>query len=134
MQYLWAFCVITIGAIIISITQHRNTSRNDCTKTQGPRSTTPGVGMGLENEQALVEQACRNPQAFRQLYNHYFPKLYTYMSYRVGRAQDAEDLTATVFMKVVEELGRFQWRHDNSFAAWLLTIAHHCVTNFRRDT
>jgi RNA polymerase sigma-70 factor (ECF subfamily) len=89
--------------------------------------------MTLDCDQALVEQALHDPQAFRQLYSHYFPRLYTYMSYRVGRAQDAEDLTAAVFLKVVEQLNRFEWRHDNSFAAWLFRIAHNSVSNFHRD-
>jgi RNA polymerase sigma-70 factor (ECF subfamily) len=53
----------------------------------------------------------------------------------VGRKQDAEDLTAEVFLKVMEELGagRFEWRHNNSFAAWVFRIAHNLVGNFRRD-
>src|SRR5215212_3473111 len=89
--------------------------------------------MTLDCDQALVEQARRDPQAFRQLYGCYFPRLYSYMSYRVGRAQDAEDLTAAVFLKVVEQIDRFQWRHDHSFAAWLFRIAHNSVSNFHRD-
>jgi RNA polymerase sigma-70 factor (ECF subfamily) len=89
--------------------------------------------MSLEYEQGLVEQAPHSPQAFEQLYDYYFPKLYAYVSYRVGRARDAEDLTAAVFLKVVEEIDRFEWRHDNAFAAWLFRIAHNSVSNFHRD-
>ncbi|MFL5732560.1 MAG: RNA polymerase sigma factor [Chloroflexia bacterium] len=89
--------------------------------------------MTTDTDQALVERASHDPQAFRQLYGLYFPRLYAYISYRVGRVQDAEDLTAAVFLRVVEELGRFQWRHDQSFAAWLFRIAHNLVSNFHRD-
>src|SRR6476469_4501493 len=89
--------------------------------------------MTTETDRALVERASHDPQAFRQLYNLYFPRLYSYISYRVGRVQDAEDLTAAVFLKVVEELDRFQWRRDHSFAAWLFRIAHNLVSNFHRD-
>jgi len=84
-------------------------------------------------EQELVEKARRDPQAFRQLYDHYFPRLYAYVSYRVGRAQDAEDLVAETFLKVVEEIGCFEWRHEGSFAAWLFRIAHNLISNFYRQ-
>jgi len=88
--------------------------------------------MNAESEQRLVKEARRDSQAFMQLYNSYFPRLYAYVSYRVGRAQDAEDLVAEIFMKVVEELDAFRWRHDNSFAAWLFKIAHNRVSNYHR--
>ncbi|MBC7250003.1 MAG: sigma-70 family RNA polymerase sigma factor [Anaerolineae bacterium] len=83
-------------------------------------------------EWELVEKARRDPQAFKQLYNHYFPRLYAYVSYRVGRTQDAEDLVAETFLKVVEGIGRFEWRHEGSFAAWLFRIAHNLIGNFYR--
>ena len=88
--------------------------------------------MTVESEQRLVEEARRDPQAFRRLYNAYFPRVYAYVSYRVGRVQDVEDLTSEIFMRVVEEIHSFQWRHDNSFAAWLFKIAHNHVSNFHR--
>jgi RNA polymerase sigma-70 factor (ECF subfamily) len=87
-----------------------------------------------ECEQELVEQSRSDPQAFRALYNRYLPRLYAYMSYRVGRKQDAEDLVAETFLKVVEDLKRFEWRHDNSFGGWLFRIAHNLSLNFQRDT
>lgn len=90
--------------------------------------------MSFDCEHLLVEQALCDPQAFRQLYNLYLPRVYTYISYRVRRAQDAEDLVSEVFLKVVEELNGFEWRHDNSFAAWLFRIAHNLVSNFLRDS
>jgi len=87
-----------------------------------------------ECEQDLVEQARSNPQAFKTLYNRYLPRLYAYMSYRVGRKQDAEDLVAETFLRVVEGLGRFEWRHDNSFGGWLFRVAHNLSLNFQRDS
>ncbi len=89
--------------------------------------------MNLEDEQALVEQAQHDPQAFRQLYAFYFPKLYAYVRYRVGKRQDAKDLVGETFLRVVTELGKFRWRADGSFAAWLFRIAHNLVSNFFRQ-
>ncbi|HET9495759.1 MAG TPA: sigma-70 family RNA polymerase sigma factor [Chloroflexia bacterium] len=90
--------------------------------------------MSVECEQQLVERAPGDPEAFRQLYNIYLPRVYAYVGYRVGAEQDTEDLVADIFLKVVEELGRFEWRHSKSFAAWVFRIAHNLVANFHRDT
>lgn len=83
-------------------------------------------------EYALVEEARYDPQAFERLYNRFFPRLYAYVAYRVGRTQDAEDLVADTFLKAVEALGRFEWRHEGSFAAWLFRIAHNSISDYHR--
>jgi Sigma-70 region 2 len=64
----------------------------------------------LDNERALLQKIHTEPEAFRQLYRHYFPRVYAYVAYRVGRRQDAEDVVADVFIKVVEGLKRFEYR------------------------
>ena len=85
-----------------------------------------------KEERALVEKARRDPAAFKALYDHYFPRVYAYVSYRVGRAQDVEDLVADTFLRVVEGLDEFRWRGEGSFAAWLFRIAHNLVSDFYR--
>jgi RNA polymerase sigma-70 factor (ECF subfamily) len=84
------------------------------------------------SERTLVEQARDNPDAFRELYRRYFPRVYAYVAYRVGRVWDAEDLTANIFVRVVESLERFEWRGDGSFAAWIFRIAYSEVGQFYR--
>ena len=86
----------------------------------------------LDFEQSWVAAAQRDPRAFERLYSHYFPRLYAYVAYRVGRAQDCEDLVADTFLKAVEGLERFEWRHAGSFAAWLFRIALNEVTDYHR--
>ena len=85
-----------------------------------------------KQERTLVKKAQREPTAFQELYNYYFPKVYAYVSYRVGRVQDTEDLVADTFLRVVERLDEFQWRGEGSFAAWLFRIAHSRVSDFYR--
>lgn len=85
-----------------------------------------------EQERTLVEKARREPATFQELYNHYFPKVYAYVNYRVGRVQDAEDLVAETFLRVVEEIGHFEWQYEGSFAAWLFRIAHNSISDFYR--
>jgi RNA polymerase sigma-70 factor (ECF subfamily) len=91
--------------------------------------------MSFDDEERLIEEArYGDSRAFRQLYSRYFPRLYAYASYRVGNVQDTEDLVSQTFMKVVEEIDHFEWRHDNSFAAWLFRIAHNLISNYHRHS
>ncbi len=85
-----------------------------------------------EQERALLKKARQDPAAFKALYDHYFPRVYAYVSYRVGRVQDVEDLVADTFLRVVEGLDEFRWRGEGSFAAWLFRIAHNLVSDFYR--
>jgi RNA polymerase sigma-70 factor, ECF subfamily len=86
------------------------------------------------HEKAHIERAKRDPEAFRALYQHYFPRVFGYVAYRVGRAQDAEDITAEIFMRVVEHIDQFIYRGEGSFAAWLFRIAYSQVADFYRRT
>jgi len=89
-------------------------------------------GLAPRVERRLVRGATSDPEAFRELYRAYFPRVYAYIAYRVGRVQDAEDLTAETFLRAVEHMSRFRWRGEGSFAAWLFRIAHNLVANFYR--
>ncbi len=85
-----------------------------------------------ESEPDWAEQARGSSQTFARLYDRYFPRLYAYITYRVGSIQDAEDLTAEVFLRVVRKFGQFERRHEGAFAAWLFRIAHNLVVDFHR--
>lgn len=89
--------------------------------------------MTYTDEQQMIQEARHNPTAFRALYRRYCPRVYAYVAYRVGRAADAEDLTADIFLKVVEGLPRFEDRGEGAFAAWLFRIAHNAVSQFYRQ-
>lgn len=86
-----------------------------------------------DQEYQLVLRSQREPEAFRDLYRSYFPRIYAYVAYRVQRAEDAEDLVADIFMQVVKGLDRFEYRGEGSFTAWLFRIAHNRVSQFYRD-
>jgi len=81
----------------------------------------------------LVVDAARagSEAALSELYTLYFPRVYRYILARTGNSYDAEDLTEEVFMKVLEAIGRFEWR-EAPFSAWLFRIAHNAVISQRR--
>lgn len=90
--------------------------------------------LSSEEERDLLAALPDKPDAFRPLYRHYFSRIFAYVAYRVGRKQDAEDITAEVFMRVVEKIEQFDYRGEGSFAAWLFRIAYNRVHQFYRTS
>lgn len=79
-------------------------------------------------ERELVEAARRDPAAFAELYRHFFPRVYAFISRRVARRSDAEDLTSEVFHAVLERLPKFEWR-GAPFSSWIFRIAANTIAN-----
>ena len=84
------------------------------------------------DEDALIEQAKTDADAFGQLYELYVDKIYNYIYYRVGNHHDAEDLTAKVFFRALNHIPHYK-NNGAPFAAWLYRIAHNLVANWHRD-
>lgn len=86
-----------------------------------------------ESDEALVELAKCDPEAFGELYERHVKRVYSYIYYRVGaKRQDAEDLTARTFVQALAHLPRFR-QQGVPISAWLLRIAHNLVANWHRD-
>jgi RNA polymerase sigma-70 factor (ECF subfamily) len=83
------------------------------------------------DDERLVTAARQNRAAFAQLYDRYLPQVYRYLFSRVGNSQDAEDLTAQVFLTALERFSKFQGQ--GTFAAWLFTIARNKSIDFFRS-
>jgi RNA polymerase sigma-70 factor (ECF subfamily) len=81
-------------------------------------------------ERDLVAHVLDDPEAFERLYYFYFPRVYTYVRYRVVQVESSEDVVSDVFLKVVRGLPHFRWQHEGSFAAWVFRIAHNEVLNY----
>ncbi|MCA9924343.1 MAG: sigma-70 family RNA polymerase sigma factor [Anaerolineales bacterium] len=81
---------------------------------------------------ALIERAKTDKDAFGQLYELYYTRIYNYVYYRTGNVEDAEDLTARIFERAMQHIGRYQ-NQGVPFSAWLYRIAHNLVANWHRD-
>lgn len=88
--------------------------------------------MDSASEERFIQAAERDPAAFAPLYEYYFPKVYTYVRYRIPANSDVEDIVAEIFLTVIKKLKQFEWRHGNSLAAWLFRIARNRVADFYR--
>jgi len=82
---------------------------------------------------ALVRRAKEEREAFEALYVKYLKNVHTYVYYRVGNVDDAEDITESVFLHAFIHLNRYQDR-GIPFSAWLLRIAHNLVANWHRNS
>jgi RNA polymerase sigma-70 factor (ECF subfamily) len=81
-------------------------------------------------DEELSKLACKEPEAFSELYRRHVVCVYRYHLARTGSVQDAEDLTAQTFLSALENLQNYQNR--SAFVAWLFGIASHKLADFYR--
>ena len=87
--------------------------------------------MDLNQERELVRQAQKNPHAFTQLYDRYYPKIFGYVLRRTAKLEVAQDITAETFFKALNKLWQFRWRNV-SFSSWMYRIASNEVNQYFR--
>ena len=84
----------------------------------------------MQDEESLVRRAKQHDQeAFAQLYEKYFDKIYRYVALKVGDRMEAEDITQQVFLKAIKSISSFKWK-GFPFSAWLFRIAHNQVIDY----
>lgn len=85
-----------------------------------------------EDEHSLVQRAQKcDQEAFGQLYERNFDKIYRYIALKIGNKADAEDMTQQVFIKSLQSISSYKWR-DIPFSAWLFRIAHNQIVDYLR--
>lgn len=70
--------------------------------------------------------------AFSYLYEQNIGRIYNYVFFRIGSEADAEDITARVFHRAFNHIGRYVEK-GVPFSAWLYRIAHNLIANWHRD-
>jgi len=86
----------------------------------------------VQDEESLVRRAQqRDQEAFAQLYEGYFDKIYRYAVLRIGNETEAEDVTQQVFLNALQSISSFRWK-GVPFSAWLFRIAHNQVVDYLR--
>jgi RNA polymerase sigma-70 factor (ECF subfamily) len=86
----------------------------------------------VQDDQNLVQRAQQHDEeAFAELYEKYFDKIYRYISLKIGNRVESEDMTQQVFIKALHSISSFKWR-GLPFSAWLFRIAHNQVVDYLR--
>jgi RNA polymerase sigma-70 factor (ECF subfamily) len=79
-----------------------------------------------------IQRACSDPDAFAQLYLAHYDDVFRYCVRRLFDRHSAEDVTSTVFFKVMHNLSSFNGKTTH-FRHWLLRIATNAVNDHLRD-
>jgi RNA polymerase sigma factor (sigma-70 family) len=69
--------------------------------------------------------------SFAELYEHYLPRVYRYINYRITDTHLAEDLTSTVFEKALTKFKSYS-SEKASFSTWIFTIARNTLVDHYR--
>ncbi|MDO8516442.1 MAG: RNA polymerase sigma factor [bacterium] len=86
----------------------------------------------LEQEKNLIRKAKRGePEAFGALYDHYHPKIYRFIFFKVGSREDAEDVAHQVFLQAWNKIGGYS-HLGFPFSSWLYQIARNEVIDHYR--
>jgi RNA polymerase sigma-70 factor (ECF subfamily) len=89
--------------------------------------------MMLQIDHVLRQAQAGDPEAVTRLYREHAPGLYSYFVVHLnGQPQQAEDLTADVFVRALVGLGRYE-RRGRPFRAWLFRIGHNLLMDHYRS-
>lgn len=72
-----------------------------------------------------------NKPDFQALYKELQPQILHYVKARIGSREDAEDITAEVFVRVYKNLDDFQWQ-GVSINSWVYRIAKNAIIDHYR--
>jgi len=79
-------------------------------------------------EQLVERTKSLDRYALAELCEYFYPRIYRYVFYRVNSAEDAEDITGEVFLRMIKSLQK----QRGSFQAWLFRIASNLVIDYYR--
>jgi len=86
----------------------------------------------VQKEENLVQEAVGGDQeAFAQLYEVHFDRIYRYIYLKIGDRAEAEDMTQQVFLSALRSIKSFKWQ-GTPFTAWLFRIAHNQIVDHLR--
>jgi len=89
--------------------------------------------MDANQELQLIRSAKTDLHAFAQLYDHYFPIIYAYTLNRCANKELAEDVTSSVFIKMIKVVKEFDENKCNTLKPLLFRMAHNLLVDQQRS-
>jgi RNA polymerase sigma-70 factor, ECF subfamily len=80
--------------------------------------------------ETVIQAKKGDEQAFGQLYNLYFDKIYRFIYFRVNHKETAEDLAEDVFVKAWKRISDVS---EDSFGGWLYSICKNTIIDYYRQ-
>ncbi|MBN1375630.1 MAG: sigma-70 family RNA polymerase sigma factor [Dehalococcoidia bacterium] len=91
----------------------------------------PTAALPTRSEAEMVKRAQHSREAFGELYEIHYKRIFNYALKRTANVQLAMDITSVTFLKAMNQIGKYQWR-DIPFAAWLYRIAGNEINDYYR--
>jgi len=91
------------------------------------------LAISKDEKTDFIQRACNDPDAFAQLYLSHYDDVFHYCIRRLFYRHCAEDVTSTVFFKVMHNLSSFDGKVTD-FRNWLLRIATNAVNDHLRSS
>lgn len=88
--------------------------------------------MNVKGREIIERIQSGDEVAFNAMYDAFYERLLNYALRRTLDQQVAEDICANVFIKIVQKIGKFEWRHENSLSGWIFRIAGGEVADYFR--
>lgn len=86
------------------------------------------VASPLDADQLLIAETLGgNRQAYSQIVQRYWGRIFARVHQIIGNFEDAEEVTSDAFTRALLNLGNF--RHEASFSTWLYQIASNLARN-----
>ena len=79
----------------------------------------------------LARRAITDEEAFEELYEHFFPRVYNFVYARLKNSADSDDVTSTTFLKMNENLENYNPERA-AFSTWLFRIANNAIIDQTR--
>lgn len=88
----------------------------------------------MKNEQELIKRCIKGDgRALATLYDRYAPLLLGAGLRYVTSRSDAEDILQEAFIKILQNLSRFEYRGEGSLVAWMKRIVVNLALNYLRN-
>lgn len=88
--------------------------------------------MDINKEIDLIKKAKKDPNAFAELFDHYYPIIYGFVLKRVASIELAQDITSDVFFESLKNLWRYRF-FGKPFGTWLYRIAFVKIADYYRN-
>jgi RNA polymerase sigma-70 factor (ECF subfamily) len=101
---------------------------------EGALAPTVSLAALESDHNELIDRAkARSPEAWTQIYEDNYERVFRYVKARVFDEATAEDLASAVFVGALKSIDSYRSR-GQPMLAWLYGIARHVVADHQRDT
>ncbi|MDD3662144.1 MAG: RNA polymerase sigma factor [Candidatus Dojkabacteria bacterium] len=102
------------------------------TRSARAAETTHAGSSKKEKRDANPAQDDGKNACFRECYEQYRNRIYWYIYGKITHSQDAEDMTADVFVKLYEHFDTIYQRGDRGILAWLYAVSRNASIDYLR--